>query len=482
MYLGIDVGTSSLKAVLSDDNGKIIAIESSNYDLILPKPNWSEQAPDDWYLAEIKTIKELGKKYDLTKIKAVSFCGQMHGLVLLDKNDHVIRPALLWNDNRTINECNYLNTKIGKSKLIDWTGNIAITGFTAPKILWVKKNEQNNFKKIHKIMLPKDYVAYKMCNSFATDVSDASGTLCFDVKNKQWSSKMLKILGIKESQLPKVYESFEVIGNVTKDFANLTGMSTSTKVIIGGGDQAVGAIGTGTVNDNMLSISLGTSGVLFVSSDKFKKINNGAMHSFCHANGKYHIMGVMLSAAGSFDWWTNTIIRTRHYEDVMNEVENSSSEIIFLPYLSGERSPINDPYARGAFIGLNLKHTRGDLSKAIINGINLGLLDNLFSINSLGLKPKIARVIGGGAKSNLWVQMLSDTLGITLHTINTSEGGGLGAIILAMVGIGKYKNVQDACQKIIKINKVFKPNTKQHNKYLLQYKKFKNYYKAIKSV
>lgn len=483
MYLGIDVGTSSLKAVLANDNGLIIASESISYNLSLPKENWSEQNPNDWYLAEIKAIMELGKKYDLKKIKAVSFCGQMHGLVLLDKNDKIIRPAILWNDNRTIKECEYLNNTIGKKKLIDLTGNIAITGFTGPKILWVRKNEPANFKKIEKIMLPKDYAAYKMSGIFATDVSDASGTLYFDVSNKKWSQEMLKILGICEKQLPKIYESYQVIGNVSSDFAKITGMSTTTKVVIGGGDQAVGAIGTGTVNNDMLSISLGTSGVLFLSSDKFKKINSGIMHSFAHANGKYHIMGVMLSAAGSFDWWANTIIKTRHYNELMDGVKKTiDSNLIFLPYLTGERSPINDPLAKGSLLGLTLAHTRDDISRAVINGINFGLLDNLLAIKALGFNPLSARVVGGGAKSKIWLQMLADTLGIKLHTINTSEGGALGAIILAMVGDKKYKTVEIACNKIIKITNTYIPSNNLHKKYLLHYKKFKNYYNAIKNI
>lgn len=477
MFLGIDVGTSSLKVVLSDRNGKIVATESATYDIYLPKEGWTEQNPNDWYQAEIIAIKRLGKKFDLSKIIAVSFCGQMHGLVLLDKNDYVIRPAILWNDNRTIDECKYLNEKIGKTKLIHYTGNIAFTGFTAPKILWVKKHEPHLFKKIHKIMLPKDYAAYKMSAVFASDFSDSSGTLYLDVKHKCWSKPMLDILEITEKQLPQLFESYQVIGNVSLNFAKLTGMSTKTKIIIGGGDQAVGAVGTGTVDNNQLSISLGTSGVVFAASQSFKSLSSGAMHSFCHANGRYHIMGVMLSAAGAFDWWLKNILKTNDFTLINKEMKMSQADnLYFLPYLTGERSPINNPYARGEFHNLALTHNRGDMSRAIIEGINFGLLDCLNSITALKIKPKVARVIGGGAKSEIWLQMLADILNIEVSKINTSEGGALGAIILAMVGTGRYKSISIACKQIIRDVQIFKPNLKKHQYYLNKFRIWKKLY------
>jgi xylulokinase len=479
MYLGIDLGTSSLKILLADEEGKIIDKESAEYSIYFPKEKYSEQNPDDWINALVKTIKELGKRHNLKEIEGVSFSGQMHGLVILDENDNVIRPAILWNDNRSVKECEYLNNEIGKEKLIEWTGNIAFTGFTAPKLLWLKSNEPDNFKKIKKIMLPKDYLAYKMSGVFASDVSDNSGTLYFDVKNRKWSKPILDILGITEKQLPKVFESSEVIGTVCKVFSKITGMSEDTKVIIGAGDQAAGAVGTGTVSSDSLSISLGTSGVVFAASDNYAE-TDGSMHSFCHANGKYHIMGVMLSAAGSLDWWMKKVLKTDDFESELNEIDyKKDSSLYFLPYLIGERSPINDPDAKGMFYGLTMAHTRADMIKAVLEGISLGLKDCYISLKMSGIKSDSARVIGGGAKSDLWLQMLADCLGIKLSTINTTEGGGLGAIILAMTGCGKFETVEKGCIKLIKEEKTYLPESRKTKEYNKKYDYFKALYKSL---
>jgi xylulokinase len=481
MYLGIDLGTSSLKVVVGV-GGKIIDNESKSYPLSIPHENWSEQNPDDWLNALEQVLTTLRKRWDLTTVKGISFCGQMHGLVLLDANDQVIRPAILWNDNRTVEECAYLNQVIGKENLINWTGNIAFTGFTGPKVMWVKTHEPENFARIAKIMLPKDYLVYRICGAFFSDVSDCSGTLYFDVEHKCWSKPMLSILHISENQLPIVVESFHVVGNVTEKFAKRTGLSPKSKIIVGGGDQAVGAIGTGTVDNNQLSISLGTSGVVFASCKSFMRVASGTMHSFCHANGDYHIMGVMLSAAGSLNWWIKEILRATDFQKEINEIQTVSAEkLYFLPYLTGERSPINDPFAKGMFYGLTIKHTRADMTRAVIEGVCFGLLDCFIALKETGVSCQNARVIGGGAKSDIWIQILADCLGIRVSTINTSEGGGLGAVILAMVGCGEYTSVNDACISLISDEKNFLPNKEKNEYYHSKYLGYKACYHAAKA-
>jgi len=480
-YLGVDLGTSSLKILLADASGTIIDTESREYPLYFPAANCAEQNPDDWFNALVETLQALGQRRDLTAIDGVSFSGQMHGLVMLDKADRVIRPTILWNDNRTTLECDYLNQTIGKDKLVDWTGNIAFTGFTAPKVLWVRANEPENFSRIAKIMLPKDYLVYKMSGIFASDVSDNSGTLYFDVENGCWSQPMLDILGITAQQLPAVYQSYEVVGTVSAGFAQLTGMSGHTRVIAGGGDQAVGAVGTGTVGNGRLSISLGTSGVVFASNAAYCRVESGAMHSFRHADGRFHMMGVMLSAAGSNDWWVKNILRDSNYKEVDQGAAAARAEgLYFLPYLTGERSPINDPLARGAFFGLTAAHTRDDMSRAVLEGISFGLLDCYRSMIEAGASASFARVIGGGAKSPPWLQLLSDILGLELRTINTAEGGGLGAVILAMTGCGHFKTVEEGCAALIRDVKTYQPNPDETARYAVKFEKFKELYSRVK--
>jgi len=481
LYLGVDLGTSSLKILLADASGRIIDTESREYPLYFPAANCAEQAPDDWYNALVETLQALGRRHDLAAIEGVSFSGQMHGLVMLDAADRVIRPAILWNDNRTTRECEYLNQTIGKQKLVEWTGNIAFTGFTAPKVLWVRTNEPENFSRIAKIMLPKDYLAYKMSGVFASDVSDNSGTLYFDVEHGCWSQPMLDIMGISEQQLPAIYQSYDVVGTVSPEFARATGMSEKTKVIAGGGDQAVGAVGTGTVGNGRLSISLGTSGVVFASNATYCRIESGAMHSFRHADGRFHMMGVMLSAAGSNDWWVKNILRDSNYKEVDQGAAAAKADgLYFLPYLTGERSPINDPLARGAFFGLTAAHTRDDMSRAVLEGISFGLLDCYRSMVEAGASASFARVIGGGAKSPPWLQLLSDILGLELRTINTAEGGGLGAVILAMTGSGHFKTVEEGCAALIRDVKVYQPNADETARYAAKFEKFKELYERVK--
>lgn len=476
-YLGVDLGTSSIKVSVSNYNGEIVCAKSHSYPLLTPKKNWTEQNPNDWYNAFIKVLKSLGTKIDLSLVNAISFCGQMHGLVVLDKNDIVIRPAILWNDSRTTSEVDYLNNVIGKETLINETGNIALCGFTAPKVLWIKNNEPDNFEKISKIMLPKDYLVYKLTKNFVSDVSDLAGTLFLNVESKKYSSKMLSILGIKEEQLPEIHESYDCVGNVCKQVSLITGLNPNCKVVVGGGDQAVGAIGTNTTQNNDLFISLGTSGVVFTSIDSYKFDKNGRVHAFDHANGKYLLMGCTLSCAASLNWWLKDILRVRNYDREFSKIDFSNvSDIVFLPYLCGERSPINDPDAKGYFANLNSFYKRDEMTKAVVEGITFSLYDIYKVYKSLGLSFEKARVIGGGSKNKKWLQMLADTFGIKVTTINTSDGGTLGAIILAMVGDGRYSSVQEACNDLVKDVDEYYPNLELHQKYELKFNLYKDIY------
>jgi xylulokinase len=475
MYLGVDLGTSSVKLLLANNKGIIVDAASAAYPNSFPHPNWSEQDPSDWWNGFCASLQTLGKRNDLKQIEALSFSGQMHGLVILDENDEIIRPAILWNDNRSTEECGYLNTL----PVVNWTGNIALTGFTAPKLLWVKKHEPENFMRIRKILLPKDYIAYRLTGEFATDISDASGTLYFDVQNNRWSQPMLDVLGIYEEQLPAVRESVDIIGMVHAD----VGLSPDTRVIIGGGDQAMGAIGTGTVNDGQVSISLGTSGVLFINSENYPAENHGRLHAFRNANSQFHLMGVTLSCAGSTKWWVEDVLGRADYDTLLAGISTLPiNDLLFLPYLLGERSPINDPDAKGVFYGLNASFGQKQMTKAVVEGVCLSLLDCLKTANECGIHPIEARVIGGGAKSPEWLQILSDVTGLTLHTIQTAEGGGLGAIILAMTACGQFSSVAEGCKALIQEERSFIPDQGRTLAYAEKYLDYKLiHYRSVQS-
>ena len=476
MYLGIDLGTSSVKLLLMDKNGKIESIIQKEYPINYFNGNWAEQNPEDWWYAVKDGITEISQG---VKIKGISFSGQMHGLVVLDKSDNIIRPAILWCDQRTEKECIELNNK----KITKFTGNQALTGFTAPKILWMKENEIENFNKISKIMLPKDYIAYKLTGIHATDVSDASGMLIFDVKERRWSKEAMEILGIKINQLAKVYESFEVIGSVKKELLEELNLSHEVKVIIGGGDQAVGAIGVGAVEEGLISVALGTSGVVFAPTEKFYVDKKFRLHSFCHANNKYHQMGVMLSASSSYKWWIENINESKEYEKFNKLAEKAnagSNGLYFLPYLIGERTPHNDPEAKGGFIGLNINHTKGDMTRSILEGVSYGLKDSLILLEGMGIKINKVRISGGGSKSKLWKQILADIFNKEIISVNSEEGPAFGAAILACVGCGVYKTVEEACSKIINETEVILPNDKNIVVYKEGYKKFISLYPALK--
>ena len=481
-YIGLDLGTSALKLLLMSGQGEICKIISKEYPISFPKPGWSEQNPVDWWNAAVDGIRELVRDVvDKNQIKGISFGGQMHGLVVLDKDDHVIRPAILWNDGRTAEECKYLNEVVGTEKLSQYTANIAFAGFTAPKILWMQKHEPENFRKIHKIMLPKDYLAYRLSGVFCTDVSDASGMLLFDVEHKCWSEEMLNICGIKREQVADIYESYEAVGTITPEAAGELGLPQNVKIIAGAGDNAAAAIGTGTVGDGRCNVSLGTSGTIFISSKNFGVYENNALHSFAHADGHFHLMGCMLSAASCNKWWMEDIIGTKEYGKEQESVQNlGENHVFFLPYLMGERSPHNDPDARGAFIGMSMDTKRSDMTLAVLEGVAFAMRDSLEVAKSLGIDIKRTTICGGGAKSLLWRKIMANVLNLEVDIIESEEGPGYGGAILAAVGCGEYDSVEEAAKKLVKVVDTVKPDSELVKKYEKRYKIFRQIYPNLK--
>lgn len=483
LFIGVDLGTSAVKLLLMDELGKIHNIVSKEYPLFFPHPGWSEQNPSDWFKASLDGIKELTAYCDKSEVAGISFGGQMHGLVTLDENDEVIRPAILWNDGRTGKETEYLNTVVGKDKLSAYTANIAFAGFTAPKILWVQQNEPENFVRISKIMLPKDYLAYKLSGAFCTDYSDASGMLLMDVEHKCWSVEMMDICGIKESQLPELHESYDVVGTLKPEIAAELGLSTQVKIIAGAGDNAAAAIGTGTVGEGRCNLSIGTSGTIFISSNAFKVDEHNALHSFAHADGHYHLMGCMLSAASCNKWWMDDILKTTAYQEEQKGISKlGENHVYFLPYLMGERSPHNDADARGAFIGMSMDTTREDMTQAVMEGVAFGLRDSLEVARALGIKIDSSKICGGGAKSPLWKKIIANVMNLKLEIIESEEGPGYGAAILAAVGCGVFASVEEATQKLVKVIDYVEPEHELVEKYEQRYQTFKKYYPALKGM
>ncbi|MCM1065925.1 MAG: xylulokinase [Eubacterium sp.] len=481
LYIGIDLGTSAVKLLLMDSEGKIVNVVSREYPLYFPHPGWSEQKPEDWYEQTMEGIRELLWDVDKSQVAGISFGGQMHGLVILDAEDNVIRPAILWNDGRTTEETDYLNHVIGKEKLSQYTANIAFAGFTAPKILWVKKKEPENFAKIAKIMLPKDYIAYKLTGVHCTDVSDASGMLLFDVKNRRWSQEMCEICGISVSQLATCYESYEKVGTVLPEIAEELGISEKTVVAAGAGDNAAAAVGTGTVGDNRCNISLGTSGTIFISSRKFGVDQFNALHSFAHADGSYHLMGCMLSAASCNKWWMDEIVGTRDYAGEQASIEKlGENHVYFLPYLMGERSPHNDPNARATFIGMTMDTTRADMTQAVLEGVAFALRDSLEVAKSLGIDLERTKICGGGAKSPLWKKIIANVLNLKVDVIESEEGPAMGGAMLAAVACGEYGSVEEIADKVVKIIDTVEPEPELVAKYEERYARFKEIYPACK--
>jgi xylulokinase len=457
-FIGVDSSTTATKSLLIDRHGSVIAVSSSNYTYETPKPLWSEQDPKLWWDATIASVRSVLKEsgVDRKDVKGLGLTGQMHGLVLLDENGEVLRPSILWNDQRTAKQCGEIHALVGKQRFIEITGNIALTGFTAPKILWVRENEPDVYRKVRQILLPKDFVRYKLTGTFAMDRAGGAGTVLFDVKERTWSADILEKLAIDPALLPPTYEGTEVTGNISEEAARLTGLQPGTPVVGGGGDQAAGAVGVGAVRSGVVGLVLGTSGVVFATTPSALIEPQGRLHAFCHAvPNRWHFMGVMLSAAGSLRWYRDTLAPGKDYDDLLKpaaDIPVGSEGLLFLPYLTGERTPHPDPFARGAFVGLTVRHNKNHMTRSVLEGVAFGLRDSFELIKNAGL-PKIeqVRISGGGAKSSLWRQILADTFNAELVTVNTTEGAAYGAALLAGVGAGAWPDVDTACDSCIHI-------------------------------
>ncbi len=483
LYIGIDLGTSAAKLLLVDESGEIRKTVTKEYPIFFPQPGWAEQNPVDWWSACLIGLEELTDGIDTTLVEGIGCGGQMHGLVILDDEDEVIRDAILWNDGRTGDEVEYLNNIIGKDHLSAMTANIAFAGFTAPKLLWLKKHEPENFARIKKIMLPKDYINYKLTGVHSCDYSDASGMLLLDVEHKCWSKEMLDICGVSEKQMPSLFESYEVIGAVRPEIAGALGLRGDVKVVAGAGDNAAAAVGTGVVGEGGCNISLGTSGTIFISSEKFGVDPNNALHAFAHADGGWHLMGCMLSAASCNKWFCEQVLKTNDYTAEQADITKEAlgrNHVFFLPYLMGERSPINDVDARSCFIGMTMDTSRADLMQAVLEGVAFAIRDSFEIAKSLGLVLDHSMLCGGGAKSLLWRTILANVLNIRLDIPQTEEGPGYGAAMLAMVGCGAYTSVNECDAKLIHVKEAVLPDPEIASRYEERYRQFQMIYPTMK--
>jgi xylulokinase len=485
--VGIDASTTATKALLMAADGKVVAVASSEYTYETPRPMWTEQQPELWWQATIASIRQMlaQSEVDPADIKGVGLTGQMHGLVLLDRDGKVLRPAILWNDQRTAAECDEIRRRLGRQRLIQITGNDALTGFTAPKILWVENHEPEIFARVRHILLPKDYVRFRLTGVFATDRAGGAGTALFDIGQRNWSPVVVEALGIDPAWLPPTFEGTAITGRVTAQAAEATGLKAGTPVVGGGGDQAAAAVGTGAVVEGIVSLSLGTSGVVFASAGRPIIEPEGRLHAFCHAApGKWHLMGVMLSAAGSLRWYRDTLAPQVPFEALLvpaAEVSPGSEGLFFLPYLTGERTPYPDPLARGAFVGLTVRHTQSHMTRALVEGVAFGLRDSFELMKSAGLAAITqVRITGGGARSPLWRQILADVLGAELVTVNATEGAAYGAALLAGVAAGAWPDVETACAATIQLTGSSVPGPARSD-YQEIYPLYRNLYPALRA-
>ena len=486
-YLGVDLGTSAVKVVLADDSGNIASTAREGYPCIHPRPGWSEQDPGLWYRATVSAVREAVESAGIpaARIEGMSFGGQMHGLVALDRDGAVIRPAILWNDGRSAEECAYLNDVLGREELTRRCGNIAFPGFTAPKILWMRAHEPELFSRMDKVLLPKDYLVFRMTGRFCTDVSDASGTLYFDVRSRTWSAPMLDLLGISPNQLPQVLESAEVAGTLLPEAARVMGLGEHVRVIAGAGDNAAAAVGMGVVHEGQCNVSLGTSGTVFLPTRRMLVDEGNSLHSFADAAGAYHLMGCMLSAASANDWWATRVLES----DVTTEMDRVGSaplgcnEVLFLPYLMGERSPVNDVDARAAFIGMNADTGRAEMGLAVLEGVTFALRQCLDAAVKMGVSVETLTVCGGGAKSHLWRRVIADVFEMPVSVLPQEEGPGFGACLLAMVGCGAYPTVGEAVDAVVGAPRVAAyPNEEEARRYRDRYRVYCELYPRLKDV
>lgn len=484
-YIGIDLGTSSVKLLLMDEKGIIHHIVSREYPLYFPHPGWSEQDPRDWMKAVTEGIRELTQDIDRAQVAGIGAAGQMHGLVVLDEDDQVIRPAILWNDGRTQEQTDYLNIKIGKRTLTEYTGNIAFAGFTAPKLLWMKENEPQRFARISKIMLPKDYINYCLTGVHCTDYSDASGTLLLDVRNKRWNPEMLDVCGVREEQLPRLYESYESVGTLKPQVAKDLDLPAGVLVAAGAGDNAAAAVGTETVGEGKCNISLGTSGTIFISSRTFRGDEANALHAFAHADGGFHLMGCMLSAASCNKWFMEDILNTEDYAGEQAKIDPDRlgyNHVYYLPYLMGERAPHNDAAARSCFIGMTMDTSRADMTQAVLEGVAFGIRDSLEAARALGVDIHSSMICGGGAKSALWKKVMANILNLRLTEPETEQGPGYGGAILAAVACGAFPSVADATGKLVKTTSQIDPDPNLAALYDARYRTWHKLYPVLKPI
>ena len=485
LYIGIDLGTSAAKLLLVDETGAVRSAVTREYPLEFPRPGWSQQDPADWARAVLEGIPALLQGFDPSQVAGIGCGGQMHGLVALDEQDRVIRPAILWNDGRTADEVDYLNETVGREQLTAWTANIAFAGFTAPKLLWLRRHEPEHFARIRKVMLPKDYINFLLTGVHCTDCSDASGTLLLDVARRRWSREMLDLCGLREEQMPRLYESYEPVGTLRPEIAARLGLSPRVTVCAGAGDNAAAAVGTGTVGEGACNLSLGTSGTLFISSARFRADPRSALHAFAHADGGYHLMGCMLSAASCNKWLMEDIFRTRDYgaeQAPISPDRLGNNHVYFLPYLMGERSPINDTSARGTLLGMTLDTSRADLVQAVLEGVAFAIRDSVEVARSLGLEIRSSKLCGGGARSPLWRRILANVLNITLESPASEQGPGMGGAMLAMVAAGAYPDVKTVCEQLVSVASVTEPEPALAEKYEGRYRQFRRIYPACKNL
>ena len=481
-YIGIDLGTSAVKLLLMDENGMVLRTVQKEYPLSFPKTGWSEQNPEDWWNQTRIGIRNLMEGFDSTQVDGLSFSGQMHGLVLLDERDQVICPAILWNDGRTAEETEWLNSEIGEERLADLTGNIAFAGFTAPKLLWVRKHEPENFRRIRRIMLPKDYLAYRMTGVHSTDYSDAAGMLLLDTAHKCWSAEMLYICGVTKEQMPRLFESWQVIGTLTGWVAQDLGLPPHVRVCAGAGDNAAAAVGTDTLSDGSCNISVGTSGTIFIACDQFHLPKNHALHSFAHASGRYHLMGCMLSAAACNQWWVKTVLNSDDFAGEQKKIQElGTNPVFFAPYLMGERTPYNDTEVRGAFVGLSLNTDRGQMTQAVLEGVAFSFRDALELARGLGVPTQRATICGGGAKSPLWRTIMANILNIQIDYIQ-NEGPAMGAAMLAAKGCGACSSLEELAARTVRITESTLPTPELVTRYEQRYQTYRKIYPALHSL
>jgi len=486
--LGLDIGTSGVKALLISVEGKIISSKTVSYPLTTPHSGWAEQSPYDWWEATIKVIKETVSNIpiDSSQIKGISLSGQMHSSVFLNEKMEVIRPAILWSDTRTSGQCKEIYAKAGGlDQLIHYVSNPALEGFTAPKILWLKENEPENYQKVKHILLPKDYIRYRLTNELFTEVSDAAGTLLFEVIKKRWSTSLLKKLEIDPDLLPPVLNSFDLAGRITKPIAEKTGLKFATPIVAGGADNACGAVGSGIIREGRVMVSIGSSGVVLAHTNNPQADQEGRIHLFNHAcPDSWYMMGVSLSAGISYEWLEKKLFNHRlsyaKLDQLAEEIEPGSEGLIFLPYLYGERTPHNDANARGVYFGISGKHDQRHFVRAVMEGVTFALKDSLELIKDKGVKIKEIRAIGGGAKSRVWQQILADILGKKINLLNVEEGPALGAALIAGVGVGVYSSFAEAVNGIVKVRKTIVPRTQNTEKYNQYYQLYKKLYYSLK--